>query len=76
MSMSVTSSRSGCKLRVGYTILYWTNVLRPGDQIDREINSTLLAGEVDSLPPLRPLFDFKETNALVQGLNVGAEFCW
>jgi hypothetical protein len=65
-----------CKLRVGYTILYWTNVLRPGDQIDREINSTLLPGEVDSLPPLRPLFDFKETNALVQGLNVGAEFCW
>lgn len=65
-----------CKLRVGYTILYWTNVLRPGDQIDREINSTLLPGEVPSLPPLRPLFDFKETNALVQGLNVGAEFCW
>jgi hypothetical protein len=63
-------------LRVGYTILYWTNVLRPGDQIDREINSTLLAGETPSLPPLRPMFDFKETNALVQGLNVGAEFCW
>lgn len=65
-----------CKLRVGYTILYWTNVLRPGDQIDREINSTLLPGDDPSLPPLRPLFAFNETNALVQGLNVGAEFCW
>jgi hypothetical protein len=64
------------KLRVGYTILYWTNVLRPGDQINRQINSTLLAGETPSLPPLSPLFEFNETNALVQGLNVGAEFCW
>ena len=64
------------KLRAGYTLLYWTNVVRPGDQIDREINSTLLPGETPSLPPLRPLFTFNETNLLVQGLNIGGEYSW
>lgn len=68
-----------CKLRVGYTVLYWTNVVRPGDQIDREINSTLLPGvppaDVEPIPQ-RPQFAFKETNVLIQGLNAGFEYNW
>jgi hypothetical protein len=68
-----------CKLRVGYTIMYWTNVIRPGDQIDREINSTLLPGvppgDVEPIPQ-RPAFVFNETNVLIQGLNAGLEYNW
>jgi hypothetical protein len=76
-----------CKLRAGYTIMFWTNVVRPGDQIDREINSTLLpefdpvSGEQLPPPnpivgPLRPAFAFQDTNVLIQGLNVGMEYNW
>lgn len=67
------------KFRIGYTVMYWTNVVRPGDQIDREINSTLLPGtdpeDVEPIP-LRPLFTFNDTNLLIQGLNIGGEYVW
>jgi len=68
-----------CKLRVGYTLMYWTNVVRPGDQIDREINTTLLPGVPPAdveLIPQRPQFVFNETNVLIQGLNTGIEYNW
>lgn len=66
------------KFRVGYTVMYWTNVLRPGDQIDREINNTLLplANVPRQEVPYRPSFTFHETNVLIQGLNIGGEYCW
>jgi len=63
----------------GYSIIYWTNVVRPGDQIDRQVNSTLLPGvdpgDVEPIP-LAPLFSFNDTNVLIQGLNIGAEYRW
>ncbi len=68
------------KLRVGYTFLYWTDVVRPGDQIDREINGTLVPrfGEEPNavIPPFRPQFVFNETNVLIQGINIGGEYSW
>lgn len=70
-----------CKLRVGYTLMYWTNVVRPGDQIDREINTTQVPG-YDYGPdtilyiPSRPKFAWNETNVLIQGLNTGIEYNW
>ncbi len=68
-----------CKLRLGYTIMYWTNVVRPGDQIDRELNSTQIpSDDADSVLyiPSRPMFTFNETNVLIQGLNTGIEYNW
>ncbi len=68
------------KLRVGYTALFYTNVVRPGDQIDRELNNTLFptfGEEPDpTIPPYRPQFVFNETNVLIQGLNTGLEYNW
>ena len=73
------------KLRAGYTIMYWTNVVRPGDQIDRDINTTLAPDfDADGTPippgplvgPFRPAFAFNETNVLIQGLNAGVEYNW
>ena len=73
------------KLTAGYTLLYWTNVLRPGDQIDREINGTLIPDFDDTgapiapgplVGPLRPEFQFRNTNLWAQGVNLGGELRW
>src|SRR4029077_16077599 len=32
--------RPWMRVNVGYTFLYWSNVLRPGAQIDRSVNSS------------------------------------
>ena len=64
------------QLFVGYTFVYWANVLRPGDQIDTSLNANLIptsntfgAGG----GPARPTVPLHESNFWVQGLNVGFE---
>ena len=57
---------------VGYSVLYWTDTLRPGEQIDRTINPTQLRGGT-LVGPLRPAPQFKGTDFWAQGLNVGLE---
>jgi hypothetical protein len=58
---------------IGYTFLYWSNVARPGDQINTDINAS-------QFPPgtltgaARPNFVFHTTDFWAQGLNVGAEY--
>jgi hypothetical protein len=58
---------------IGYTFLYWSNVARPGDQIDTDIN-------VSQIPPgklsgaARPNFVFHTSDFWAQGLNVGLEY--
>ncbi|CAN5173207.1 BBP7 family outer membrane beta-barrel protein [soil metagenome] len=69
------------RLRVyaGYTFLYWSNVVRPGDQIDPVVNPTQLttvAGPGRLVGPARPAFQFKETDFWVQGISVGMQLNW
>lgn len=58
---------------VGYTFIYWTNVVRPGDQIDLGLNPS-------QFPPgtltgaARPAFTMNDSDFWAQGLNVGAEY--
>ena len=62
---------------VGYTFLYWSSVVRPGDQIDRDINPNLLPPEVTPLTGLeRPTFHFVESDLWVNGLSLGLERTW
>jgi hypothetical protein len=58
----------------GYTLLAWTGVARPGDQIDTAVNPTLipLSGMAVS-GPLRPEFNYHSTTLLVQGFNFGLD---
>jgi hypothetical protein len=57
---------------VGYSFLYWSNVARPGSEIDRVINTSQLPpGALQG--PRRPEFDFKETGFWAQGVNFGLE---
>ena len=60
---------------VGYNFLYWTNVARPGDQIDRTINISQLSGG-NLAGPARPVFTPRATDFWAQGVNFGLAFRW
>jgi hypothetical protein len=59
----------------GYNLLYWTNVVRPGEQIDRGLD----VNRIPRFPPeppivgVRPAVLFKETEFWAQGVNFGME---
>lgn len=58
---------------VGYTFLYWSQVARPGDQIDLDLNvSQLKPGGLTGAP--RPAFDWKLTDMWAQGLSLGLDY--
>jgi hypothetical protein len=63
------------KATVGYTLLYWSDVARAGDQIDLQVNPGLLpnAGAA-ATGPQRPLFEFQRTYFWTQGISLGMEF--
>jgi hypothetical protein len=71
------------KLFAGYNFLFWSNVVRPGDQIDRNLNPRLIPEFCKSGPAQcppnniavqRPAFEFHETTFWAQGLTAGVEF--
>lgn len=65
------------RLSVGYTALYLSNVVRPGDQVDRVINTSqfpALSGTATPSGPARPAFTFHDTDFWAQGVNLGLEF--
>jgi hypothetical protein len=62
---------------VGYSFLYCSNVVRPGDQIDRVVNPTLLptsTGPGAASPPARPAFAFHDSDFWAQGVSFALEF--
>jgi hypothetical protein len=64
------------RLTGGYTFMYWSRVVRPGDQIDLEVNPELIPpGSGDGLPA-HPQFVFRDTDIWIQGINVGLEYQW
>ena len=67
--------RSWLHATAGYTVMYYPSVVRPGDQIDRDVNPNLLAPEVVPFTgALRPGFRFIESDYVAHGLSLGAEF--
>jgi hypothetical protein len=75
----------GCQLSphlratLGYSFIYWSRVVRAGEQIDFDVNPLLkpiqpeVGKEVDEIGPLRPSFTFRDTDFWAQGWNVGLE---
>jgi hypothetical protein len=64
---------------VGYTFLYTNNVVRPGNQINRNINPTQSVSYVGEPPanlqgPVQPTFKFNGSGFWAQGINVGLGF--
>ena len=64
------------RLFAGYDFLYWNQVVRPGSQIDRNVNltqSTLLGnGALTGSASPNPLFS--RTDFWAQGMTFGFEF--
>jgi hypothetical protein len=63
---------------VGYNFLYWSSVVRPGQQIDRVLDETLIPNFniINPVPPAgqnRPAMPFEKSDFWAQGLNVGFE---
>jgi hypothetical protein len=73
LSLKVGYQVTDClRAYAGYNFLYWTNVVRPGDQIDRVVNPSQLFGGAVQGPP-RPLQPFKGSEFWAQGLSLGLE---
>jgi hypothetical protein len=64
-------------LTAGYTLVYFSNVVRAGDQISRDINPNLFPPEADPFSgPLRPEFAWRESDFWAHGLSFGGDFRW
>ncbi len=66
------------RLFAGYSVLYWSSVVRAGNQIDFTVNSTQIpTGGTNSLSGAsRPAFIMHESGFWANGINIGAEFRW
>lgn len=65
------------RMMLGYTGIYWSNVVRPGDHISRDVNPNLLPPPADPFSgTLRPAFAFNTTDYWAQGINFGGEYRW
>jgi hypothetical protein len=63
------------KIFAGYDFIYWTDVLRPGQQIDQTINPTQVPNSpVPATGPARPAFLYQSSDFWAQGIKVGLEF--
>lgn len=61
----------------GYSYLYWSNVARPGEQIDRNLNPNLIPTSVSfggPATPRQPIMPFRTSDYWVQGMIWGFEF--
>ena len=60
---------------LGYDFMYWSDVVRPGNQVDRNINLTQSAvlGTGSLSGPAYPAALFNRSDFWAQGLNVGLE---
>jgi hypothetical protein len=57
----------------GYSFLYWSSVIRPGNAIDTTINVSQTAG-LPLVGPARPLARFDTSDYWVHGANVGLAY--
>jgi hypothetical protein len=64
-------------LFAGYTFLYWSDVARPGEQIDRGLNPNLIptsTGYGTAAGPARPAPGIRATDFYAHGVNLGFVF--
>jgi hypothetical protein len=78
-----TASYAICRhasLVAGYQFIYWSRVIRPGDQIDRGIDVSQIPNfPIPGVAPsgvARPTVPLRQTDFWAQGLTVGLQFVW
>jgi hypothetical protein len=64
------------RIYVGYDFLYWSNVVRPGDQIDTSLNTQQIPNSGTSPPSniVRPVVPFTTSSYFAHGINAGLEW--
>jgi hypothetical protein len=62
------------RVSLGYSLLYWSSVLRPGNQIDLLVDPNLLTNNPPVGNEVHPAFQFNPKGMYVHGLNVGIEY--
>jgi len=60
-------------LTAGYTFLYWSNVVRPGSEIDTHVNPNLIPPVVPG-GDAHPAFSFNRSGLWAQGVSLGLLF--
>jgi len=61
---------------VGYTFLYLSRVLRPGEIVDLDVDPNGFAGEPQAVQVNRPSFRFIDTDYWAHGINAGLDLSW
>jgi len=59
----------------GYNLIYWSDVARAANQIDRTVNQNQIAPPLPG-GPARPAFGFNGSDFWAQGFNIGLEYRW
>jgi len=65
------------RLTAGYSFLYWSEVVRPGGEIDRLVNRGQIPSDANfgvTTGPARPTFRFNEEAFWANTFNFGVEF--
>lgn len=61
------------RAQVGYDVLWLSRVIRPGNQVNQEVNVQPVGGP--AIPPLDPAaLPFRSSGLWAQGFNIGVEF--
>jgi hypothetical protein len=64
----------GIQAFAGYSVLYWADVARAGNEVDQVVNPNLLAGSATQAGPRRPAPMVSGSSFWAQGINLGLEF--
>src|SRR5207244_9488477 len=66
------------RLFAGYSFLYWSNVVRPGDQVDRVVNANLIPVRSDGtrMGPSAPVNTLRGSDFWAHGINLGMQVIW
>ncbi|MBX7103945.1 MAG: BBP7 family outer membrane beta-barrel protein [Gemmataceae bacterium] len=66
------------RVTAGYDFLYWSSVIRPGDQIDRNLDVVRVPPLTGGTPvvPASPAPLFNTTDFWAQGVSLGMEYRW
>lgn len=63
---------SRLKISAGYSLMYWSSVVRPGDHIDFGVDRRLVDfNPANDAAATRPTFSFDPTGFFVHGVNLG-----
>lgn len=62
------------RVLVGYTLIYWSNVVRAGEQISLDVNETYIPPNDTPEGPARPAFAWRSNDFWAQGINVGVDY--